>query len=139
MFEGASPRGRKLWPKAIHVAMRFHDLRHTFATELLRRGVDVHRVQRLMRHSDVRLTTGTYGHLLVEDLRASVDAHSPHMPAPAANPNRRPAGNSAPTEPQAQAAGAGPLSADFGKFLERSEVKLERETGFEPATLSLGS
>src|SRR5260370_35243683 len=57
--------------------MRFHDLRHGFATELLRRGVDVHRVQRLMRHSDVRITTGTYGHLVVEDLRAAVDAHTP--------------------------------------------------------------
>lgn len=52
------PRGRALWPKAIPLPMRFHDLRHCFATELLRRGVDVHRVQRLMRHSDVRVTTG---------------------------------------------------------------------------------
>ena len=34
-------------------------------------GVDVHRVQRLMRHSDVRVTTGTHSHLLVEDLRAA--------------------------------------------------------------------
>ncbi len=76
------PRGRMLWPKAIHVGMRFHDLRHGFATELLRRGVDVHRVQRLMRHSDVRITTGTYGHLVVEDLRAAVDAHTPLRPPP---------------------------------------------------------
>jgi len=53
--------------------MRFHDLRHGFATELLRRGVDVHRVQRLMRHSDVRVTTRIYGHLMVEDLRAAVE------------------------------------------------------------------
>ena len=68
-----SQRGRKLWPKALHVRMRFHDLRHTFATELLRQGVDVHRVQRLMRHSDVRVTTAIYGHLDVEDLRAAVD------------------------------------------------------------------
>ncbi len=62
--------------------MRLHDLRHTFATELLRRGVDVHRVQRLMRHSDVRVTTGTYAHLLVEDLRAAVDVHAPVPLAP---------------------------------------------------------
>jgi site-specific recombinase XerD len=53
--------------------MRFHDLRHTFATELLRQGVDV---QRLMRHSDVRVTTKIYAHLVVEDLRAAVDAHT---------------------------------------------------------------
>ncbi len=44
---------------------------------MLRRGVDVHRVQRLMRHSDVRVTTSIYGHLVVEDLRSAVDAHTP--------------------------------------------------------------
>jgi len=75
-------RGRLLWPKAIPLKMRFHDLRHTFATELLRQGVDIHRVQRLMRHSDVRVTTGTYSHLLVEDLRAAIDAHSPKPSVP---------------------------------------------------------
>ena len=80
-------RGRLLWPKALPLKMRFHDLRHTFATELLRQGVDVHRVQRLMRHSDVRVTTGTYSHLLVEDLRAAVDAHAPKPSVPPpANP-----------------------------------------------------
>jgi integrase len=72
----AHPRGRALWPKAIPLRMRFHDLRHGFATELLRRGVDVHRVQRLMRHSDVRVTTGIYGHLIVEDLRAAVEMNT---------------------------------------------------------------
>jgi len=80
-------RGRLLWPKALPLKMRFHDLRHTFATELLRQGVDVHRVQRLMRHSDVRVTTRTYSHLLVEDLRAAVDAHAPKPSvAPPAEP-----------------------------------------------------
>ena len=84
----ATTRGRMLWPKALQLPMRFHDLRHTFATQLLRQGVDVHRVQRLMRHSDVRVTTGTYSHLLVEDLRAAVDAHAPKpsVPPPAEPP-----------------------------------------------------
>ncbi len=75
-------RGRLLWPKAVPLKMRFHDLRHTFATELLRQGVDMHPVQRLMRHGDVRVTTGTYAHLLVEDLRAAVDAHAPKPSVP---------------------------------------------------------
>ena len=41
-----------------------------------------------MRHSDVRVTTGTYSHLLVEDLRAAVDAHAPKpsVPPPAEPP-----------------------------------------------------
>ena len=69
----ANPRGRALWPKAIPRAMRFHDLRHTTATLLLRAGVDAHRVQRLLRHRDVRTTTTIYGHLDVEDLRAALE------------------------------------------------------------------
>src|SRR5262249_32826390 len=87
----AHPRGRALWPKAIPLRMRFHDLRHGFATELLRRAVDGHRVQRLMRHSDVRATTGIYGHLIVEDLRAALEMNTQLQaltPGPEnANPN----------------------------------------------------
>ena len=73
--------------------MRFHDLRHTTATLLLRAGVDAHRMQRLLRHRDVRTTTTIYGHLDVEDLRAAV-AKLPELgpnwvqmdPAPNADP-----------------------------------------------------
>ena len=61
-----------MWPRAIPKPPRFHDLRHSTATLLLRAGVDHHRVQRILRHSDVRTTLGTYGHLDVEDLRAAV-------------------------------------------------------------------
>jgi integrase len=74
----AQPRGRALWPKAIPRPMRFHDLRHTTATLLLRAGVDAHRVQRLLRHRDVRTTTTIYGHLDVEDLRAKLPALGPN-------------------------------------------------------------
>src|SRR5713226_5089998 len=116
------PRGRMLWPKAIHVGMRFHDLRHGFATELLRRGVDVHRVQRLMRHSDIRVTTGTYGHLVVEDLRVAVDAHSPLRlpPGPSAPASKQPEirqelGFSAPYEPQSSQK---PGSAQTGEIVQ---------------------
>src|SRR5207245_10730028 len=103
----AARRGRTLWPVALHVAMRFHDLRHTFATELLRQGVDVHRVQRLMRHSDVRVTTGTYAHLLVEDLRAAVDAQVllPAASAPLAFPAAMAAAGSLPDAPPKPHAG----------------------------------
>src|SRR5205823_11039156 len=52
-------------------------LRHTTATMLLRERVDAHRVQRLLRHRDVKTTTGTYGHLVVEDLRDAINLLPP--------------------------------------------------------------
>ncbi len=134
------PRGRRLWPVALHVPMRFHDLRHTFATALLRAGVDVHRVQRLMRHGDVRMTTGTYAHLLVEDLRAVLDAHT-HLALP---PGAEPAAATARAAVGEGSAPTAPQPAEILPMVARREAesqrgKLERETGFEPATLSLGS
>lgn len=69
--------GFKLWPVGIPRAMRFHDLRHTAATHLLQAGVPVQHVQRILRHSSITTTIGTYGHLLTEDLRASVDKLGP--------------------------------------------------------------
>ena len=65
--------------------MRFHDLRHTAATLMLRAGVDAHRVQRILRHASVTTTTGTYGHLALEDLRDAVARIGPKNPAPFAD------------------------------------------------------
>jgi len=64
----------KLWPKPIPITrpLRFHDLRHSAATILLRAGVDIHRVQRILRHASVTTTSGTYAHLAVEDLREAL-------------------------------------------------------------------
>lgn len=45
-----------------------HRWRHTFATELVRAGVDIHIVQRLLGHRSVTSTVG-YTHLAVDDLR----------------------------------------------------------------------
>ena len=67
----------KLWPRAVVPKMRFHDLRHTAATLMLRAGVDAHRVQRVLRHSSVTTTTGTYAHLGIEDLREAVSKIGP--------------------------------------------------------------
>ena len=43
---------------------RFHDLRHTCATLLLRQGVNAKFVQELLGHRDVSLTLNVYSHVL---------------------------------------------------------------------------
>jgi hypothetical protein len=63
----------RLWPKAIHRPIRFHDLRHTTASLLLMAGANPAAVQRILRHSDPRITTEVYGHLLPGYLRDEIN------------------------------------------------------------------
>lgn len=65
--------GRKLWPKPEVRPIRFHDLRHTTGSLLMMAGANPAAVQRILRHSDPRITTEVYGHLAPEYLRAEVD------------------------------------------------------------------
>jgi len=67
---GRCPRcNMRLWAKPLPRHVRFHDVRHTTATLLLKCGVPLVTVQRILRHKDVRLTASTYGHLSIEDMR----------------------------------------------------------------------
>lgn len=50
---------------------RFHDLRHTFATRLVQKGVDLYKVQRLLGHK-TGLMTQRYAHHSPESLRDGV-------------------------------------------------------------------
>jgi hypothetical protein len=63
----------KLWPKAQVRPIRFHDLRHTTGSLLLMAGANPAAVQRILRHSDPRITTEVYGHLLPGYLRSEID------------------------------------------------------------------
>jgi len=51
---------------------RFHDLRHTFATRLVQRGVHLYKVQRLLGHKTQHMTQ-RYAHHSPESLREGVD------------------------------------------------------------------
>ncbi len=54
----------RLQRAGLDTSFRFHDLRHTCATLLLRQGVHVKFVQELLGHSDVALTLNVYSHVL---------------------------------------------------------------------------
>lgn len=69
VFGGISPyhysRYHKKF-KEVFPEIRIHDLRHSFATYLINKGVDIYLVKELMRHDDIQQTANTYGHLYVE-------------------------------------------------------------------------
>ena len=53
--------------------IRFHDLRHIYASVLLMLGANLVSVQRLLGHSDPKITERRYGHLLPDFMRAEVN------------------------------------------------------------------
>jgi integrase len=64
-----SPNGftmayRKLVKKAGLAALRFHDLRHSHATQLLRQGIHPKVVSERLGHSSISITLDTYSHVL---------------------------------------------------------------------------
>ncbi len=119
----------KLWVKPVVRPIRFHDLRHSTASLLMMNGANPASVQRILRHSDPKLTTEVYGHLAPEYLLAEVDRLSF---GPAVTRFATPLLRSAPGPRET----AGTRSAKAQEF---RPLGVERETGFEPATLSLGS
>ena len=52
--------------------LRFHDLRHTFATRLVLSGVDLVTVSRLLGHSTIHMTM-RYSHPKPEALKSAVE------------------------------------------------------------------
>jgi integrase len=51
--------------------VRFHDLRHTFASHLVMGGVDIRTVQELLGHKDIRVTM-RYAHLAPDHMKSAV-------------------------------------------------------------------
>ena len=89
-------------------------------------------------HRDPRLTFETYGHLLPDYLRGEVKALRFAIEAGEAADKGAAGAHGAMVVPWAKGArnGAGLPAANCAKS---PAINLERETGFEPATLSLGS
>ncbi len=53
--------------------IRFHDLRHTFATLLLQNGESLAYVKDQLGHSSIRMTVDVYGHLVPGANRQAVN------------------------------------------------------------------
>ncbi len=97
-------------------------------------------MQRILRHSDPKPTTEVYAHLAPEYLRAEVDRLSfgaavlATVPRPLAG--ARELATRLLPDPTARKEKAGTQGDQATGF---RPSRMERETGFEPATLSLGS
>jgi integrase len=62
--------------RQIGVGIRFHDLRHSHASQLLRAGVSVKVVSERLGHSAIGITIDAYAHILPgmqEDAAAKMD------------------------------------------------------------------
>jgi integrase len=124
----------RMWPAGIPRPMRFHDVRHTTATLLLKAGVPIQHVQRVLRHANVRTTVDTYGHLANEDLRAPLEL-LPQLPKESL-PKSDDSGH-VPNmcQPLRSSKIEGPGPEDFSS--ETGPLNLERNTRFELATFAL--
>jgi len=52
---------------------KFHDLRHTFATRLAQKGIDIYKIAKLLGHEDIKMTQ-RYAHHCPESLRSGVES-----------------------------------------------------------------
>ena len=73
------PRGvnrmfSSLCKKAEVPSIRVHDLRHSCATLLFTMGVEAARVQKILRHSSISVTTGTYVEVIESVKRDALDS-----------------------------------------------------------------
>lgn len=71
-------RALKRGAKMLGIKQRIycHLLRHSFCTHLLRQGVPIPLVRRLMRHSSLKYTDSVYSHYVIEDLAQALNTQS---------------------------------------------------------------
>jgi len=136
--------GMRLWPKPLVRRLTFHHLRHTNGSLFLMSGVPLEVVQRMLRHTDPKITSGVYGHLLMNYQREAI-ARARLLPAELLS--------SGAPEPQPAARSDLPLADILLTESTNSEAKagtpkkktlkvpasvVARDTGFEPVAFGSG-
>ena len=71
---------RRLAQAGIEERVRFHDLRHTFATMALSSGVDVKTLSSMLGHYSAGFTLDTYAHVTTSAQRQAAEAME-HVPS----------------------------------------------------------
>ena len=66
LHESKDPDGKDIPESEKFPLIRFHDLRHAFASLLLREGVEMKIVSDILGHSSIRITADLYSHVLLE-------------------------------------------------------------------------
>ena len=134
----------QLPPKAHVRAIRFHTLRHTYASVLLMLGANLVSVQKLLGHSDPAITERRYGHLLPEFRAAEVNRLRFGLGALAKVPAGQNSPDFAASLPPAVTPGLQfPLEQkeEAGTPPKTGEIpasKVARGTGFEPVAFGSG-
>jgi len=59
--------------------IRFHSLRHTFATMARASGVPIEDIQDLLGHADISTTKSMYTHVEIEPLRTSINKFTDYL------------------------------------------------------------
>jgi integrase len=78
-YWGLTTRRKRDFKNAKVEDLKWHDLRHTAATRILRKTGNMKIAQELLGHSDIR-TTGKYAHALVDDVRNAMEEVSADEP-----------------------------------------------------------
>lgn len=73
--------------------IRFHDIRHTFASLLLQQGESLTYVKEQMGHSSIQVTVDIYGHPVPGGNRAAVDKLDADVPVKSEQKQQAEAGN----------------------------------------------
>ncbi|MDD4775951.1 MAG: site-specific integrase [Syntrophomonas sp.] len=76
---GVTKRFQRLLVKHNLPKIRFHALRHTFATMCRAAGMDLGDVQDLLGHADISTTKKMYTHVEIEPLRKAMDKFTEYM------------------------------------------------------------